>query len=268
MTTTIHRRGLPVPLLQSVHVERNKLARNRAGVKGAPWWNVVPVTESGDGAELLIFGYIDSWGEDWGVSAPELVDALAGVQGRPLTVRINSGGGEVFEGFAIYNALLRHDAPVNVVIDGLAASAASFIAMAGDTVTMMRTSTMMIHDASGLVIGNAADMRSMADVLDKLSDSIADTYARRSGGEVATWRDEMRTERWLNADEALALGLIDRVEDPDRGKPDAATNRAPAATETPAPPVLPTADRPRETSARDRAAAQIRVRKAQGRNPA
>src|SRR3546814_8255536 len=83
---------------------------------------------------------------------------------------ISSPGGDVFDGLAILNSLRQHKATVNVVVDGIAASAASFIAMAGDTVKMAPQSVMMIHDASGLVIGNSRDMQEMADLLEKTSD--------------------------------------------------------------------------------------------------
>lgn len=149
----------------------------------------------------------------WGVSARDFTDSLRSVSAPSLTVHINSPGGDVFDGIAILNALRSHPATVHVVVDGLAASAASFIAMAGDTVTMMPNSNLMIHDASGVCMGNQADMASMADLLDKMSDNIASIYAARTGTPRDQWRDVMRGEQWYSADEAVTAGLADRVAD-------------------------------------------------------
>jgi len=120
----------------------------------------------------------------------------------------------VWEGLAIVNQLRRHPAPVTAVVDGIAASAASFIACGGaDQVVMGRNAQMMIHDAWGLCVGNAGDMRGLAERLDKISDNIASIYADRAGGDAATWRAAMLEESWYNADEAVAAGLADTVED-------------------------------------------------------
>jgi len=113
-----------------------------------------------------------------GVTAADFVQALAGVTTPALDLHINSPGGSVFDGIAIHAALVNHAATVNTVVDGIAASAASFIAMAGDTRSIEKPASMMIHDASGLVLGNAGDMRQMADVLDQLSNAIAGIYGR------------------------------------------------------------------------------------------
>jgi ATP-dependent protease ClpP protease subunit len=147
----------------------------------------------------------------WGVTAQDFSAQLKSVTAPSITVHINSPGGDVFDGIAILNALRSHPATVNVVVDGVAASAASFIAMAGDSITMAPNSTMMIHDASGVCMGNAADMESMAGLLDKMSDNIASVYASRAGGTTAQWRDAMRGEQWYTADEAVTAGLADRV---------------------------------------------------------
>lgn len=128
-------------------------------------------------------------------------------------MHINSPGGDVFDGIAILNALRAHKGPVTTIVDGLAASAASFIAQAGATRIMMRNSEMMIHDASGLCIGNASDMREMLDLLERTSDNIASVYAERSGtGSVETWRAAMSAETWYSAQEAVAAGLADQMD--------------------------------------------------------
>jgi ATP-dependent protease ClpP protease subunit len=147
----------------------------------------------------------------WGVSAADFVQALAGIDAEEITLHINSPGGEVFDGFAIRNAVRDHPANITVQVDGLAASIASVIAMAGDKVIMNRQARAMIHDASGLSIGNAAEMRQMADVLDTLSDDIASVYAERAGGTAAEWRDAMRATTWYSADGAVEAKLADEV---------------------------------------------------------
>lgn len=135
------------------------------------------------------------------------------VTNADLTVHINSPGGDVFDGIAILNALRAHKGSITTIVDGLAASAASFIAQAGQTRVMARNSEMMIHDASGLCIGNASDMRTMLDLLDRASDNIASVYAERSGvGDVASWRDAMGKETWYSAEEAVTAGLADSVD--------------------------------------------------------
>lgn len=160
-------------------------------------------------ADVLIYDAIgaDPWGD--GISPKELAAQIADLEVDQLNVYINSPGGAAWDGLAIMNTLRRHRATVNVTIDALAASAASVIAMAGDHVTMNRGAELMVHDASGFAMGNAATMRETADVLDKLSDSYADAYAARAGGDRATWREVMRAETWFTAEEAVAAGLAD-----------------------------------------------------------
>lgn len=176
------------------------------GQKKGGWYSITNKSE----AETEVFIY-DEIGL-WGVTAGDFVNELRDIKSDTITLRINSPGGDVFDGIAIYNACKRHRAIINVFIDGIAASAASFIAMAGDTVTMMPHTQMMIHEAHGLVIGPADDMRKMADILDKSSDNIASIYAERAGGTVAEWRERMQDETWLSAEEAVELGLADGIE--------------------------------------------------------
>jgi ATP-dependent Clp endopeptidase proteolytic subunit ClpP len=166
-------------------------------------------------AVLRLYDPIDSWGGDWGVSAKEFATALdaLGPDVNEIRLHINSPGGEVFEGIAILNALRNHRARVTTVVDGLAASAASFIAMGGDEVVMGRNSELMIHDAWGICMGNAADMRELGGLLDHLSDNIARVYAEKAGGTTEDWRVPMLAETWYSAEEAVAAGLADRVEE-------------------------------------------------------
>lgn len=146
-----------------------------------------------------------------GVNALEFVKQINDVTTKSITMHINSGGGDVFDAIAMHAALINHSAKVNVVVDGVAASAASFLAMAGDTVAIEKPARMMIHDASGLTIGNEADHREMADLLGQVSDTIAGIYADRAGGDVKTWRNAMRTESWYTAPQAVEAGLADQV---------------------------------------------------------
>lgn len=173
------------------------------------WYSIKNVSDTE--TEVFIYDEIGFWG----VTASDFVRELADIRANKITLRINSPGGDVFDGIAIYNALKRHQAEVSVFIDGIAASAASFIAMAGDTVTMMPHSQMMIHEAHGLVIGPADDMRKMADILDKSSDNIASIYVEKAGGTTAEWRERMRDETWFSDQEAVDLGLADGIEGAD-----------------------------------------------------
>lgn len=161
-----------------------------------------------DTTEVYILDEIGGW---WGVSASEFVSQLKKIKTSKIKLHINSPGGEVFDGVAIYNALRDHDATVTVIVDALAASAASFIAQAGDKVIMNRGSTMMIHDGLAFCVGNEADMLKTAGILDTISNNIADIYADRAGGTLQEWRDLMREEVWYSAQEAVDAGLADEL---------------------------------------------------------
>lgn len=123
----------------------------------------------------------------------------------------------MFEGIAIANALRSHPATVTTQVDGIAASIASVIALAGDRLVMMPHSQLMIHEASGMCFGDAADMAQMAALLERQSDNLADVYAARAGGTREEWRALMQAETWYLADEAVAVGLADEVVQPTRG---------------------------------------------------
>lgn len=147
----------------------------------------------------------------YGVSAQEFIRDLQDVTADEIDLHISSYGGEVFDGIAIMESLKNHPAKVNVFIDSIAASIASVIAMGGDHITIGRNAQMMIHDGSGLCVGNASDMRQLADLLDKTSDNIASVYADRAGGSVSHWRGLMRAETWFSAQEAVDAGLADEL---------------------------------------------------------
>lgn len=164
-------------------------------------------------AEIYIYGNIgDRWDED-GVIASEMVRDIAALEADEITLRINSYGGSVTDGLAIYNALKRHPAPVNVQVDGVAISCASYIAMAGDTVTMAKNAQMMIHAPWSYAWGNAVDLREQADILDRYSKSMASAYADKSG---KTYEQALSIltdgkDHWFSADEAVVEGFADVV---------------------------------------------------------
>jgi ATP-dependent protease ClpP protease subunit len=173
-------------------------------------WNVATDASDDRRASLHLYGVIGAYWD--GIDASEVVPAIRALDVDTIDLFVNSPGGNVYDGIAIRNALRQHSAHVVVTIDGLAASAASFIACAGDEVVMGENAEFMIHDAWGLSIGNAADMRTAADDLDRISDNIAAMYAAKAGGEASAWRDLMKAETWYTADEAVAAGLADRLD--------------------------------------------------------
>lgn len=151
----------------------------------------------------------------WDFDSSSIVSQLNEIEADKITVRINSPGGDAFAGIAIMNALREHHADVTCVVEGYAASAASVVAVGGgDTLIMRPQSQLMIHDAMiGFTGGNAEELNDLIKVLDSLSDSIAEVYARKAGGDVSEWREAMRAETWFTAQEAVEAGLADRVED-------------------------------------------------------
>ncbi|MEC3993991.1 head maturation protease, ClpP-related [Actinacidiphila sp. DG2A-62] len=188
--------------------QRAAKARARAhDAKGRSWYSIRNAT-SPDEAELLLYDEIGGW---WGATAEDFIADLQQVTSPNLRVRVNSPGGSVFEGIAIANAIRNHPATVTVQVDALAASIASVIAMAGDTLVMSPNSMLMIHDASGICMGDAAEMTQMAAVLDAISDNIAGAYAAKAGGTVEDWRAAMKAESWYKAQDAVDAGLADEA---------------------------------------------------------
>ncbi len=156
--------------------------------------------------------YDDIGGGGWfsyGISAQDFVDQLAGIDGD-LEVHINSSGGDVFDGIAMFNALAGRKGKVTTVVDGLAASIASILAQAGQTRVIAPGAMLMIHDVWSMCVGNAGDMREYADLLDQLSDNLATIYAAR-GGTAEQWRGAMRAETWYTAQGAVDAGLADEL---------------------------------------------------------
>lgn len=191
-----------------------------------PVMRLSPTAGAADSYDLLIYGDIgDSWWSD-SVTAKSVVEQLNALDDSVATinVRINSYGGSVADGLAIYNALKRHKAAKAVTVDGVAMSSASLIAMAGDTVTMPPTSLLMIHAPWGGLYGNAKEMRQYADVLDTFSESMADAYVKKSGKS----RDDVLAlltdgeDHYYTGDEAVDEGFADEAKDldDDAGEPD------------------------------------------------
>lgn len=180
------------------------------------WAEQLPAAANGADADTTI-SMFDVIGEDmWsggGVTANRISAALRSIGNRDVTVRINSPGGDMFEGIAIYNLLRSHPARVTVEVLGLAASAASIIAMAGDNIRMGLGSFMMVHNAWGVVIGNRHDMREAATVFDQFDAAIADIYQARTGMKRADLEQLMDTETFMAPAQAVEYGFADAVDD-------------------------------------------------------
>lgn len=169
--------------------------------------------------EVLLYGEV---GTD--IRAVDVSAVLEASEGD-LVVRVNSPGGDVREGLTIMSRLREYPGHVTAVVEGMAASAASFIAVGGaDRVVMRPLSEMMVHDALSMVVGNEAELLAAANDMSGHSNNLAQIYAEKAGGDPAHWREIMRAETWYSADEAVAVGLADAVED---GRKVAALSRTP-----------------------------------------
>jgi ATP-dependent Clp protease, protease subunit len=170
------------------------------------------IAKGNDAAEIYIYGAIggDFFGD--GITAKMVADDLKALgKVKSIDVRINSEGGNVFDGKAIYALLVENKATINVKIDGLAASAASFIAMAGNKIEISEGAFVMIHDAYGVSFGRAEEMRAYADLLDTVNSTIRDVYVSRtkqSDKQINTW---MKDETWFTAKDAVANGFADSM---------------------------------------------------------
>ncbi|WP_333743827.1 head maturation protease, ClpP-related [Streptomyces ardesiacus] len=213
MRITLPGKAAGIMASQREHAEKQ---RARLGVEARSWYRISNAADP-DEAEVMLYDEVGGW---FGATADEFIADLRGVTAPRMRLRINSPGGSVFEGIAIANALRAHPASVTVQVDGIAASIASVIAMAGDRIEMAPNSMLMIHDASGVCMGNAADMEEMAELLDLISDNIADAYAARAGGTREEWRARMQAETWYLPEDAVDQGLADEaVQAPKSGTP-------------------------------------------------
>ena len=177
-------------------------------------WKVTAKSDSS--AEILLYDEISGFNdENWGfINAKGLINkikALGNIQ--DITLRINSVGGDVFEAQAMYSYLKNHPANITVRVDGLAASAASVVAMAGNKIIMPSNALMMIHNPAGGVWGEAEDMRDTAEILDKIRDTIANVYVAKTGLDREKVISMMDEETWLDATEAHELKFCDEIEE-------------------------------------------------------
>jgi ATP-dependent protease ClpP protease subunit len=210
---------IPAPLAATLTAIRARAAQRALdeGRQAKPWYRV---EAKADEAVVYIYDEI-SW---FGITAADFVREIQALDVARIVAHINSPGGFVDDGIAIYNGLRDHPAAVSVVVDGGAQSIASVIAMAADPgeLTMNRFSNLMIHDAASIldILGYfqpadllqvEQDVRQMRLVLEKFSDLISGVYAERAGGTPAQWREAMKAETWYTAEEAVAAGLADRV---------------------------------------------------------
>ena len=176
------------------------------------FWNMSVKDDIGT---IDLYGEISDvtwWGDE--VTPAQFKSDLANLGDiKNLDIHINSGGGDVFAGFTIYNMISRHKAHKTVYIDGLAASIASLIAMAGDEIIMPANSMMMIHNSWAAIAGNANDLREMADELEKVDGLLRDTYVSKTGLDAETIADMMANETWFTANEAVEKGFATEIED-------------------------------------------------------
>lgn len=191
-----------------------RAARMRAYAEGTPtpvaffWDDPELLTVDGDVFEIHFNDLIDDW---FGISAAMIVEALIAADGRDVLVHLNSPGGMVTEGLAIHSTFKQYSGNVTMRVEGLAASAASFVMLAADEVLIEPNAMVMIHDAWDITIGPAAEHRKSADLLDKVSDNIASMYAAKAGTDSAEWRSAMLAETWYVGQEAVDAGLVDRL---------------------------------------------------------
>jgi ATP-dependent protease ClpP protease subunit len=187
-----------------------------------PTWYTIRNADSTERAIVALDGVIG-----WDVMSSDFARDLRNITAPAIDLQINSPGGSVWDGYAIYNAIQAHPATVTAHVIGVAASAASFIAMAADEIIAYRPSEMMIHDAAGYVdvwaMANPADLARIVAELDELrisldqtSDEVAAIYARKAGGTTEAWRAAMTATTWYTPDTALAAGLVDRINGDDQ----------------------------------------------------
>ena len=195
--------GRPCAAVSS-HLQPRALDRWNAGVRAA--------ADSDGERTISVYDVIgqDYWSGE-GVTAKRVAAALRSMGKGPVTVNVNSPGGDMFEGLAIYNLLREHDGEVTVKVLGVAASAASVIAMAGDTVQIARAAFLMIHNAWVMAVGNRNDLIEIAQTLKPFDDAMAGIYAARTGGESQAMAKLMDAESWIGGESAIDQGFADEL---------------------------------------------------------
>ena len=171
------------------------------------WYNIQ--NKASDVTDVYIFDEIGTYG----VTAQEFINDIKGLKDMPINLRINSLGGDVFDGMAMYNVIKRREAKTTVYIEGIAASIATIIALGADEVVMAENSLFMIHNAWGGTMGEAKDMRKTAETLDKISSELTDIYRKKTGLSNDVLAEMMDEETWLNAQEAYDLRFVDTISD-------------------------------------------------------
>lgn len=171
------------------------------------WYNIQ--NKAGSATDVYIFDEIGMWG----VTAQNFITDIKDLKDTPINLRINSLGGDVFDGLAIYNIIKKRTAKTTVYIEGIAASIATIIALGADEVVMSENSLFMIHNASGGAMGESKDLQKTADILVKITEQLSEVYQAKTGLSQEAILDMMDAETWLNAQEALELGFIDTISD-------------------------------------------------------
>ena len=178
------------------------------------FWKLTNATD--EHIDIDIYGDIgeDVFGEsDTSIGAKAFLDMLREAKGKAIDLHVNSGGGSVFDAFAMMTALANHDGKVTAHVDGVAASAASFLLAAADEVRMSSAAFIMIHDASTVAWGNSAQIRETAEWLDMIDGQLASIYAKRGTKTEAEYREAMDETTWFNAEKAVEWGLADYIDE-------------------------------------------------------
>jgi len=170
--------------------------------------SLAKINNKAEGIEVVLSGEVGTWD----VSARKIADAIENRTTAPLVIKINSVGGDVFEGFALYNAIKNHQGPTTAIVEGLAASAASLFAMACQSVIMREASMLMVHNPHTVAVGESKDLRQSADVLDKVRDIMVQRYKTKTGQPEESLIEMLDAETWLTPEEAVELGFADRVD--------------------------------------------------------
>ena len=171
------------------------------------WYNIQ--NKAGETADVYIFEEIGMYG----VTAQDFISEIKDLKDKPINLRINSLGGDVFNGMAIYNVIKKRESKTTVYIEGIAASIATIIALGADEVIMSENSLFMIHNAWGGTMGNSKDMRKSADTLDKISNELTEIYVKKTGLAYNRVTEMMDEDTWLSAEEAYDLGFVDTISD-------------------------------------------------------
>ena len=171
------------------------------------WYNIQ--NKASETADIYIFDEIGMHG----VTAQDFIGEIKELKNTPINLRINSLGGDVFNGMAIYNVIKKREAKTTVYIEGIAASIATIIALGADEVVMSENSLFMIHNAWGGTMGDAKDMRKSAETLEKISTELTEIYMKKTGLSYDVVSNMMDEETWLNSEEAYELGFVDTISD-------------------------------------------------------